>query len=55
MNLISNTTTEKGLKVKAKKDPNQYLKGIKITDQKLAEVKLTKNEFRGNWNYVIQP
>jgi transposase len=55
VNLISNTTTEKGLKVKAKKDPNQYLKGIKITDQKLAEVKLTKNDFRGNWNYVIQP
>lgn len=54
VNLISNTTTENGLKVMAKKDPNQYVKGIKITDQKLAEVKLTRNEFRGNWNYIIK-
>lgn len=55
VNLIANTTTEKGLKVKAKKDEKQYQKSIKITDEELQEVKLNKNEFRGNWNYSIDP
>lgn len=55
INLITNTTTRKGLKVKAKKDPTVYAKGIKITDAEMKEVKLMKNEFRGEWNYVITP
>jgi len=55
VNLIANTTTEKGLKVKAKKDEKQYQKSIKITDEELEEVKLNRNAFRGNWNYSIDP
>ncbi len=55
VNLISNTTTEKGLKVKARKDTNQYVKGIKVTDQELAKVNIKRNDFRGNWNYIIKP
>jgi transposase len=55
VNLISNTTTEKGLKVMAKKDANQYAKGIKVTDQELAKVNIKRNEFRGDWNYIIKP
>ena len=54
VNLISNTTTEKGLKVMAKKDANQYAKGIKVTDQELAKVNIKRNEFRGDWNYIIK-
>lgn len=55
VNLIANTTTVKGLKVKAKKDTMLYAKNIKITDTEMEEVKLKRNEFRGDWNYTIAP
>jgi len=55
VNLIANTTTEKGLTVKAQKDANQYAKSIKMTDAELASIKLKRNEFRRDWNYTISP
>jgi Rhodopirellula transposase DDE domain len=55
INLIANTTTEKGLKVGAKVDEQQYHKGIKITDQEMKELNINRNEFRGEWNYTISP
>ena len=55
VNLIANTTTEKGLQVKAKADENQYEKGIKVLDEELKNIKLTKSAFRGDWNYTINP
>ena len=55
VNLISNTTTEKGLKVKAKKDETVYEKNIKITDIELEKINLIRNKFRGDWNYTIRP
>lgn len=55
VNLISNTTTDKGLKVKAKKDSEIYQKSIKISDEELEKVNLFRNEFRGDWNYKILP
>ncbi len=53
--LISNTTTQKGLLIKAKLDEKQYQKGIKISDKELKEVNLQKDEFHGEWNYKITP
>ena len=47
VNLIGNTTTNKGLKIKAKLDENIYEKGKKITDEQLNEVNLEKSEFHG--------
>jgi len=55
VNLIANTTTEKGLKVRAKADEQIYEKGIKITDEEMKELNYKKNDFRGEWNYVISP
>ena len=55
VNLIANTTTQKGLKVKAKADLNQYEKGIKVNDEELKKIKLTNKDFRGDWNYEIAP
>ena len=55
VNLIAKTTTEKGLHVKAKADENQYEKGIKVLDEELKNIKLTKSAFRGDWNYTINP
>ena len=53
--LIANTTTQKGLKVNAKADKTIYQKGIKISDKELSEIKLERDDFRGEWNYNIYP
>jgi hypothetical protein len=53
VNLIANTTTEKGLEVKAMKDTNIYQKGIKVSDEEMEKINLKKNDFRGKWNYII--
>jgi biotin operon repressor len=53
INLIANTTTEKGLEVKAIKDTNIYKKGIKVSDEELSKINLKGDEFKGKWNYVI--
>ncbi len=55
VNLIGNTTTKTGLKIDAELDENNYEKGIKISDEQLAEVNLHKDDFQGNWNYIIKP
>jgi hypothetical protein len=55
VNLIANTTTETGLTVQAALDTNEYETGIKISDERLAAVKLTPAKFHGEWNYTIRP
>ena len=54
LNLISSTKTKKGLSVTAVLDDNDYKKGIKITDDQLAEVNLVGNAFHPEWNYIIR-
>jgi len=53
VNLIANTTTEKGLKVKAMTDTNIYQKGIKVSDEEMEKINLKMDDFKGKWNYVI--
>ena len=53
--LISNTTTETGLTVRAAIDEAHYETGIKVSDEELARVKLKRAEFHGDWNYTIRP
>lgn len=55
VNLIANTTTQKGLTIKAEADKNQYEKGLKVDDEELKKIRLTGKEFRGDWNYKISP
>lgn len=55
VNLIANTTTQKGLTVRAKADKKVYEKGIKVDDKELAKINLITNSFRGDWNYKIIP
>jgi hypothetical protein len=55
VSLIANTTTKKGLTVKAKADKSNYGKGIKVNNETLEKIKLIKKEFRGDWNYQINP
>ncbi len=55
VNLIANTKTDQGLKVRAKLDTNKYPSGVKITNQELAAVSLLPDKFHGEWNYTIRP
>ena len=55
VNLIANTTTQKGLTVNAKEDKRQYEKWIKITKQEMENIHLLQSDFRGEWNYKINP
>lgn len=55
INLISSTTTKKGLKISCMLDKNKYEKGIKIKDKEMRELNLEQDEFHGNWNYTVRP
>jgi hypothetical protein len=55
VNLIGNTTTRTGLKVRAALDPGSYPTGVKVTDEELATVDVKPHEFLGQWNYIISP
>jgi hypothetical protein len=55
VNLIANTKTRKGLHINAGLDPNDYPTGIKVTDEELAAVNITRDKFHGEWNYTIRP
>jgi hypothetical protein len=55
VNLIGNTKTRAGLRVKAALDANAYETGIKVSDEELAAVRMEKDQFHGEWNYTISP
>jgi len=55
VNLIANTSTTKGLSINAALDLREYPKGIKVTDEELAAVRLQNDAFHGDWNYTIVP
>ena len=55
VNLIAATTTKTGLKVHAELNTETYQSGIKVSDAELAQVKLRRDKFHGDWNYEIQP
>jgi hypothetical protein len=55
VNLIGHTTTKAGLRIRAELDLASYPTGIKITDEQLAAVRITRDAFHGDWNYTISP
>jgi hypothetical protein len=55
VNLIASTTTKTGLLVLAALDTNVYETGIKVSDEEMAKLRLTRCEFHGEWNYIIAP
>ena len=55
VNLISNTTTQKGLKISADIDDAQYEKGLKVGDDEMAQLNIERASFHGEWNYKIMP
>jgi transposase len=55
LELIRNTTTKTGLKIKAVLDENTYKTGKKITDEQLKSLNIVGNEFHPEWNYKMIP
>jgi transposase len=55
VNLIGGTRTTQGLEVHAWLDERAYPKGRKVSDAELAEVRIRRHRFQGDWNYEIQP
>ena len=53
VNLISSTTTEKGLKVTCVVDNNDYAPGIKVSDEQLNRVDIEYLNDLNKWNYKI--
>ena len=51
--LISATTTAKGLTIRAEEDLNYYETGTKVSAEELAVVPLLRHKFHGDWNYTI--
>ena len=55
VDLIGATTTTTGLTVRCELDSSVYPKGIVVSDQEMAGLNITRNEFHGEWNYTIHP
>jgi hypothetical protein len=53
VNLIASTKTRSGLKVRAELDNADYPKGLAVSDEDFAAIKIDRNEFHGDWNYCI--
>lgn len=55
INLIAGTTSRTGLTVKSDLDANTYPAGVKVTDRQMAELRLKRDTFHGDWNYSLLP
>lgn len=55
INLIANTTTKAGLKIRAGLDTGNYPTGITVSDEELAALNLKRANFHGEWNYKLLP
>jgi len=55
INLIGNTTNRVGLVVRARLDRRRYPTGKKISKKELRELRIDRDDFHGDWNYVIRP
>jgi transposase len=55
VNLIASTTTRAGLTVKAALDTHHYETKVKVSDEQLSRLRLTRHAFHGEWNYTLSP
>jgi len=53
--LIANTRTTTGLKIRAELDSGRYPTGIKVSDEEFAALKIKRAKFHGDWNYALLP
>lgn len=55
ISLIGSTITKKGLRVRCGLDTNEYEKSIKVSDEELDGLNISRHEFHGEWNYLVSP
>jgi transposase len=55
VNLIANTTTSTGLKIRSELDNGVYDVGIEVSKEEMDNINLSRNDFHGDWNYIISP
>ena len=55
VNLIANTTTKTGLRIKAAIDDNKYQTGIEVGDEEFGSLNLLGKKFHSDWNYCLLP
>ena len=55
VDLIGNTRTAAGLRVKAKLDKRKYPTGVVTTKAEMDALSLHRNAFHGDWNYELRP
>ncbi len=55
VSLIGATTTSAGLDVRAALDERKYPIGLKISDAEMRAINIEREDFHGDWNYVIHP
>jgi hypothetical protein len=55
VNLIGKTTHRGGLVVRAQLDRGSYPTGVKISKKDMATLNIERDDFHGDWNYVIRP
>jgi transposase len=55
VNLISDTTSSKGLRIQAALDTAAYQAGIRVSRQEFDAILLKPAKFHGEWNYAISP
>lgn len=53
--LIAATKTRTGLTVRCELDTRQYPKGVKVSDEEMSSLNITRHSFHGEWNYTISP
>jgi hypothetical protein len=55
VNLIANTRTRTGLRVKAALDTRQYDTARVVSKDEFAQLHITPHPFHGDWNYTVSP
>ena len=55
VSLIGATTTKAGLVVRCELDTRAYPRGIKVPDEDMDALNITRDHFHGEWNYTIKP
>jgi hypothetical protein len=53
--LIGSTKTDRGLRIRAEVDENEYPTKEIVTPEQMANVRLRPSPFHGEWNYSIMP
>jgi len=53
--LIANTRTATGLTVACRIDANTYEKGVKVSDDEMADLNIWPADFHGEWNCTFVP